>query len=357
MQRWRIVVLVILFSLPMLLLVGAGIYYLWDTGWWKWLWIPITAVMALGYYLAWRWQKDKQLLTVPTEVPIHWTERDREAWKLVEARAKAGDKIPADKLSQIHFYVDAGQQLAIELAQFYHPGAKDPIGSLTVPEILAVIELATHDLAAMVQTYLPGGHLLTVNDWKLAKQAADWYQTVSNIGWLISGLFSPINTGVRYAASHVGLTMPFKQLQFNLLIWFYSAFIHRLGTYLIDLHSGRLRVGARRYQELVQASQGVDKQKPLEAIPVVTIALTGQSKVGKSSLINALLGEQRAKADVVQATDAVTRYLLKHDDIPTHLIMLDTVGYGHSGPVPTLFCSSCMRETPAGKPTSLCCAS
>ena len=40
-----------------------------------------------------------------------------------------------------------------------------------MPEILAVVELAAHDLAEMVDRYLPGGHLLTIRDWQRAKKA------------------------------------------------------------------------------------------------------------------------------------------------------------------------------------------
>ncbi len=334
MQHWRILVLALLFTAPLLLLTGLGVYHLIESGWWSWFWVPLTAFLAGGYYLAWRWQRGQRLLRLDFTAPLHWTDRDREAWKLVEGRAKAAEKLPPDQLSQMQFYVEAGQQLAFELAAFYHPGAKDPVGALTIPEILAVIELAVHDLAEMVDKYLPGGHLLTINDWRRAKKVADWYRTVSNVGWLISGLFAPVNTGVRYLASHVGLTMPWQKLQFNLLVWFYSAFVHRLGTYLIDLHSGRLRVGARRYQELVQAAQGEAGADGTQTAGLrgVTITVLGQSKVGKSSLINALLGEQKAKTDVVRTTEEITRYQLQPEGVPAQLVILDTVGYGHTGP-------------------------
>ena len=79
--------------------------------------------------------------------------------------------------------------------------AQDPLSSLTLPEILAVIELAAHDLTEMVDKYLPGGHLMTVNDWMNAKKASDYYQTASNIYWAVSAIFSPVNTAVRYLAS------------------------------------------------------------------------------------------------------------------------------------------------------------
>jgi predicted GTPase len=64
----------------------------------------------------------------------------------------------------------------------------------------------------------------------------------------------------------------------------------------------------------------------------VTITILGQVKAGKSSCINALLGEQRACTDVLPATNQVTRYELKKEGIPTRFVLLDTAGYGHTGP-------------------------
>jgi predicted GTPase len=69
-----------------------------------------------------------------------------------------------------------------------------------------------------------------------------------------------------------------------------------------------------------------------EQIAQVTFAVLGQVKAGKSSLINALLGERRAATNVLPETAEITRYDLKLPDIPTRLSILDTVGYGHTGP-------------------------
>ncbi len=339
MSRWRIVLIVTLTVAPILFLAGVGSYYLWVEGWALRVWWPMAACMAVGYGLGWYWQHKKLLLRPPDFAePMHWTERDQQAWRLVEARAKSAAEIPAAKMAELTFYVDVGKAMAVELAHFYHPKANDPVAALTIPEILAVIELASHDLAEMVDQYLPGGHLLTIRDWRRARQIVDWYPTVSNLYWIVSALFSPFDTAARFTASKVGLSGPFQMLQNNLLIWFYTAYVHRLGTYLVDLNSGRLRLGAQRYRELMRPggeSATVTNQQgpdPVEQVRQVTLTLIGQVKVGKSSFVNALLGEQRASVDVLPATDEVTKYELRTKDIPTTLQLLDTVGYGHDGP-------------------------
>jgi predicted GTPase len=337
-SRWRLLTIAALLAVPVAVLAILGSYFLWREHLWLYVWWPLAACMAAGYILAWHWQRKRKLIASPEVTPqLIWTERDRAAWKLVEARASAAAQIDPDSLMNFNFYTKTGQEMALELARFYHPGAEDPISQLTIPEMLAVVELASHDLAELVDRYLPGGHLLTLHHMRQARQATQWYSTASNIYWMISAVFSPIDTAARYLASRFGMSQPWQMLQQNLLVWFYTAYVHRLGTYLIDLNSGRLKIGARRYRELVQAPDGDGAKTPAkvdveEHVRRVTVTLLGQVKAGKSSVVNALLGEQRARTDVLPATSEVERYELQPEGIETRLVLLDTVGYGHAGP-------------------------
>ncbi|HVS36312.1 MAG TPA: GTPase [Gemmataceae bacterium] len=337
MSRWRILTVLLLLLVPFAILAGYGCYGLWKDYWWgAWVWIPMTLAMALAWFLAWYWQRNKTLLQpVNFEPNVRWTERDQQAWKLVQARASAAKDVSAEKLVDPQLYLKVAQEMGLEMAAFYHPKAKDPYGNLTVPEVLAVVELVSHDMAEMVDKYLPGGHLLTINNWRTAGKAVSWYQSASNLYWVVSALISPVNTGLRYAATQLGMTTPLQMLQENLLLWFYTAFLQRLGTYLIELNSGRLSVGATRYRQLVEAASGAKTDGDGDgetAVRQVTVTLMGQVKAGKSSMVNALLGENRARTDVLPATDEITRYEFQPPDVPTKLVLQDTVGYGHEGP-------------------------
>jgi predicted GTPase len=360
MSRWRVAIVVLLFALPVAVLAGVGGYRIWQTGYSFTFWWPMAACFGLGYFLAWHWLRKKELIEpVDFNAPMHWTDRDREAWKLVEERAKKVAQMELLEFNELQFYMTMAQEMALELARFYRPKAQDPFGELRVPEILAVVELAARDLADMVDRNVPGGHLLTVSEWRWAKdtatQATQWYRAASNVYWLVAAVVSPLETGLRYAASQVGMAKPMQLFQQDLIAWFHTAYVHRLGTYLIDLYSGRLRVGARRYLELKHALQSAgDAAAPPQAVPVgpspvstsgeappmatiapappVTLTIVGQVKAGKSSLVNAILGEQRARTDVLPATAEVTKYELKLPDTTGRLLLLDTVGYGHTGP-------------------------
>ncbi len=346
MSRWRITVVALLLAGPLLVLAGAGSYYLWFHGWSLYVWWPMMSLMGIGYGLAIYWQGQKTLLQHP-EAPneAYFTERDREAAKLVQARAEAGVKDHADDLMKQEFYLDSARAMADELARFYNPGATDAVDRLTVPEMLAAVELAAEDLAVMVEKYLPGGHLLTVRDFKTAREWVRWADTASNAYWGIMALLDPIQTGLRYAASKAGIDMPMRALQSNLIGWFYQAFINRLGHYLIELNSGRLRVGAKRYRELREqhrlATSPADAPKdaaPSEARPEdrvsrVQVTLLGQVKAGKSSMVNALLGEERAKTGATPLTEGLWKYETPATaGVPTALTLIDSEGYGNEGP-------------------------
>jgi hypothetical protein len=345
MSRWRIAVVGVFLIGPFAILAGLGWYFLYQQ-WGLWTWWPLATSLAVGYGLAYYWQRQRRLLPLPeAPVPEHWTDRDESARKLIDARLANAGKLDIRQLTDFEFYRQTTLEMAHELASFYHPKAKDPLSHLTAPEVLAVVELVSHDLAELVDRYVPGANRLSLTEWqeaqRWAKRLTDGYQLYSNVSWALSALLNPVAAASRYAASQVGLTAPVQRIQQDLLLWFYRQYVLQLGTYLIELNSGRLRVGATRYRQLVGSRLPSPEQPNGEAEPdvadvpavaQVTITLLGQVKAGKSSVVNALLGERKAKTDVLPATSEVNRYELKSDGIPTKLVLQDTVGYGHAGP-------------------------
>src|SRR4051794_31026350 len=108
MSRWRVIVVLLLIALPFAFLALAGTYYLWFVlhGWGFIVWACMVVSMAAGYLLGWYWQRKQQLLRpVIGETPIYWTERDKQAWQQVEARAKAAGAIDPNKFTDPQYYV------------------------------------------------------------------------------------------------------------------------------------------------------------------------------------------------------------------------------------------------------------
>ena len=128
-----------------------------------------------------------------------------------------------------------------------------------------------------------------------------------------------------------------------MLHWFYSTYLKELGIYLIELNSGRLKVGAKRYRELLAAHRdpgtaSAEGSSDIPASPTsqptvaepVSLAIVGQVKAGKSSLVNAFFGERRATVSVTPETAGATKYRLQSEGLPP-LTIIDSAGYGESG--------------------------
>ncbi len=336
MSRWRVILIGLLISVPVIAWASVGSYAMWKSGYALLLWWPLFACASVGYFLAWYWLRKKQLLPAgETAPPMEWADRDKAAWKLVEARA---EKLGSDTRTEFHdtmFYAHLAQEMSQELARFYHPEDKDPLGSVTVPEILAVVELASHDLAQMVDEHIPASHVMTINNWRwtrdMALKATDWYNKAVPFWWAASAFFNPIHTAARYAATQAGATAPLQMFQTDLIAWLHRSFVSRLGYYLIELNSGRLRIGVDRYRELKKVVGRTDGQTPSQAVELVTLTVLGQAKAGKSSFINAMLGQQKAMTDITPATTGITRYELPLPESTTRLVLLDTPGYAHAG--------------------------
>lgn len=342
LARWPWIVLGLLGFTPFVILIALGFAWLWQFPW------EVRLAVTLGFLafwsaaalLSWRLQAQGKLLPKP-EPPSQftYTDRDLEALKLVAKRAEMALQEDPKKFLELKTYQETGLQMAQELAQFYHPGARDPVANLTVLEVLAIIELAAGDLWDLLDKKLPGSHLLTIGHWRQLPNLLDFYKSVLPYYWAAMAVADPLGTSLRYLASRLGIGYALEKAKSNIVVWFYIHFLYRLGHYLIEVNSGRLKVGARRYRELVAAARqpivkpsDLSKTKPvIEPIPV-QITVLGRVKAGKSSLINALLGERRAATDVLPLTREITRYNLQFGATGDSLTILDTVGYGNEGP-------------------------
>ncbi len=346
--KLRIAIVVTLVLIPVVFLVGVGLYHLWDRGWSFIAYWPMAACLLASYGLAWYWTRRlrQPLPSTETEpLPGYWTDRDKQAWKVVESRITALKPLSPKDMTELSLYATMAQELALEVSRIYKPNAVDPFGHLTLPEILACGELVTVDLTRTVDEFVPGSHILSIRDMMrirtVVDQATDWYPRLRNLYWAVSAVMNPITTGLQVAVTKGAMGPATKGVQQNILLWFQIVFLRQLGRYLIELNSGRLKVGAKRYRELLEEHDPNSRRNiegaaappptPTTAPPPVTIAIVGPVKAGKSSLVNALLGEQRAATDVLPLTAGHVRYTLQQPNLPT-FTLIDTAGFGNEGP-------------------------
>jgi uncharacterized protein len=344
----KVALVLFLSAAPVLFLVGVGSYHLYITGWSFTTYWPMSLCWLLSFGLGWYWTrplrrkvKSEEQPEIPT--PNYWTDRDHRAWEIVQKHAEAVEAVRPEQMSDLNRYASDAQSLALKVAEIYQPGTTDPFAHLTMPEILTCGELVAHDLSALVDQYVPGSHVMTVNDIKRVRHAVDtateWYPRIRNLYWAVSLVMNPMKAGMQIAASKAGLGPAYQGLQQNILLWFHTAYIRELGRYLIELNSGRLKVGAKRYLELLASHQvpptgeATPGSPTVESTPVdkpIVLAVVGPVKAGKSTLVNVLLGEQLAATDALPLTQGQKRYTLAQPGRQT-FILIDTQGFGQTG--------------------------
>jgi len=342
MSRWKLLVIATLSLLPVAAFAGFGAWSLYESGRWFWLWWVLPVCWGLSSLL-WRWWWADLKIPLPKLDRPHWTPQDETAMAIVRRTQERVAEFPAAQLTDPQFYTRITQELALDIAKHYHPRAADPLGSLSVVEILAAVQLVSEDVEDWFLKYVPASHLVTVSHWRLLSKAPEWYQTAVNAGWAASILLNPLNIA-RYFVSQFAVAPLAQQLQQNLLGTFYTLYVRQAGYYLIELNSGRLRGGSKRYREWMRQLHGTESP-PAAAMPqataatdvapvTITLAVIGQVKAGKSSLVNCLLGGQQAATDVLPATKQVQRFTLTWPERSEQLVLLDTPGYSDAGATP-----------------------
>ncbi len=290
LKNWRSWVLLLLFVGPYLIFMGFGFLWLLERGR---VWVLVAATLsilsgiAVALLMA-RWTKSTRSFLPPLDwdAPHTFSDFDRQAWTLVEAEAEHADTLDMAKLYQFQTYIDTGQRLANRLAAHYNPLTADPLERVAVVELLTALELAAEDLTRLCRQ-VPGGDLVTPADWKKAVVAANYIQKASDLYTYLLPLFNPVTGLPRLASQHLMVKPAWKNMQQNLLRWFFRAFVNRLGTHLIELYSGRLAIGADQYRKLTRKfAKGVSEVET--SAFDLTIAVAGARDAGKTKLIEAL---------------------------------------------------------------------
>ena len=343
LPRWRLILIAMLLLLPIVLLVGIGLWMAVRSGHWLWL----SWLMPVSWGAAWlllRSSRQQELPLPEFGSRVHWTPQDQAAAVIIAAEQGRVGEATSEQLIDPEFYQQLTIDLTTKLARHYNPTSTDPLGSLSIVELLAISHLVSEDLEAWFQTYVPGSHLITVSQWRTLGHVPGWWNVLSNVGTIASVVLDPTKIP-RYLAMRGAGDPLINLVKSNLLGAFCRFYIQRIGYYLVELNSGRLRGGSSRYRqtmELINPSawppRGADASGSVGTKPAsvtVTIAIVGQVKSGKSSLANCLLGDQRAAVDVLPLTRDVTRYELTGSAVTERatdrLVLLDTPGYSDSG--------------------------
>ena len=295
LRNWRPWVLIVLLIGPFAVYIFLGFLWLKERGW-AWLTAATAIWIVAGVawqYLATRWTKSKRQIMPPIDwdAPETFSEHDRKAWGLVQEEAGKGETLAMEQLSEFDTYIEVGRRLARRLAAHYEPLATDPLEHVPVVEMLTALELAADDLYDLCRQ-IPGGDLVTPAHWKRAVQVSGYIQKANDIYSYLLPIFQPLTGIPRLAARKLMVEPSWKNMQQNLMRWFFTAFLNRLGTHLIELYSGRLSIGPDQYRRLHKT--GAAARAAEAAMGPLVVAVAGERDAGKSRLIAAI---DAARAD------------------------------------------------------------
>jgi len=340
MLRWklRFALVAILCLLPYIVLMGAGCFWLYERELLTWFAVAAAVVSLMGWNID-RLFRLRKLDSVRVRIETLGATGEVDARVAVEALAiKVEANPPAINDAE------AWKLLAIELfdtvAVRFGRTSDKPALEITVPDAMFIAELVLHDLRLAAKENIPGSHLLTIRQfehlthfWKrtaaLTSNDSPWrlgYRMIRFVMNPVSGVFKEANDTFIGKLSDAALEEAKR--------WAIGYSLRRAGEYAIQLYSGQLAMHEPAFRDFRSPQSQwdsvlADRTTGRRADEPLRIIVLGQTKAGKSSLVNAMFGELRAVTDSLPCTTGITPYVLDRDGLPK-AIVFDTEGFGGS---------------------------
>lgn len=332
----RMSVLALLWVIPMLVYVAIGVVAMYQNGWLWMVALSLPVVWLVAWLVGKLWKPAK--LNIATRGPLlqapeFWTPRDAAAIAIVETyRAEAAD-VDRTAIADPARYQQDAEALAERLAEHYHGKQRQHVFEpVTMIEIFAVVHLAVEDLEDWMLQNIPGSDLATIRQLSQLPRLANALDGLQKVAYFASALFNPSKLLAYPLWRKSGRVT--IEIQNELIRGLYQRYLALIGYYLIEMYSGRLRGGAKQYRErfgamanAVHAADGQLEQLSAVSDVATTIAVMGQVKAGKSSLINALIGDALAPTGILPLTRRVQRYEYPIPGSSNIVTLLDTPGY------------------------------
>ena len=316
-RHWREVVQALLVFLPFVTLPTFGLIWLWQQGYlviWLLTLLVMTASM-LAVRALWR----------PPPHGVVLAGADAAA-SIAEKRARDGLQLIADQVSAADVESwEAVQALIyrsfLVVAQSYRPGSTSAVFNFTLPEGLRMLEDASRRLRVALERDFPVLRNVPVNLAVHGTALFDPARKLWNV-WRVLRLANPMSAVIQearaiitgHALSALGESAKTKVA---------AMLVREISDVAIGLYSGA-------YRSASPSTGARPAEAAADPAPIVVL-IAGQTNVGKSSLVNALLGEARQRASLTYPSPDFTRFDLV-DEKGGVLALIDSPGLG---PEPT----------------------
>lgn len=290
------------------------------------LWILFgMAVAALSgaCLLAARFYARPRVRSTPTAPPVDtWPEAGNAAWGEIDHIAtRVATSPPA--IGDMGAYRDLALNVLESVGRHFHPTSASPRLELTLAQTLALAERVLRDVQAELLDAIPGGRSVTLAHLDLARRAGAYVPAARDATraaflanrvrrWVVAW---PV--ALAYEVVNLFDVSPGAVARRQVDRIAADLFVRRTGTYAIEAFSDRVALDLKQVESIAAA-------KPLR------IMLLGPINAGKSSLLNAIFGQERSRRDILPRLDSCQEHVLDRDGAP-RAIILESNGFGGVG--------------------------
>jgi predicted GTPase len=323
-RRWWVALIAgLLLAVPLLTVLVSGVVWLLERDWFLW-WFGAAAA---GTVVAWfalraRHAPFRQAVGAPAEALSEpdpgWPPHELAAWE--EVRRLSAEADPAILGSRAALLA-AAERTIDAVAKHYHPSVAEPALEFTLPELLLLTERVSARLRHLLLQQVPYSHRIKVRHvlraWGYQPVLAKAFRhgrTLYGVLRVVRAV-SPLGALTAEVRDYVVNDL-YRNLESHVRAKLARMWIEEVGRAAIELYSGRLRVDVAGLAGLA-AAERLDGTAAEAVLPgPLRLLVAGRTKAGKSTLVNALLGEFRAGVDVLPATVEFEGYEHKHEGAP-----------------------------------------
>lgn len=328
--RWDHLLMAIVLGLPFVVLMPLGLLWLFEHGglllFLAVMLLPGAALYLMRGVLRRRWQQttdaDAEVADLAVQPDPEWLPREKEVF------AEVSRYIEQTTLS-VQPWEDLPEQ-ALDVVNRVAAGLDGPNKSalsFTLPEALLLLETTACRYREHLRSKLPFSDQLSLATlhwlWTQRHRANTLWKVAFGTGRIARFAMHPAASVLR----ELDLLVAGGNSNYvtgNMMGVLQAVLLEEVAYAAIELYSGRLRFSDAELMQVQLASARADEKRQAQPDLPLRILFVGQTSAGKSSLINAMLGDHLAETDAAATTDKLIAYPTELDC--TACLLLDSEG-------------------------------
>jgi hypothetical protein len=315
----------LLIGVPVLVVLGFGLVAIYLQGYGLALAVLIAiTTLVVAIPTLWMRRKVQQTLTATVDVAdgwVHasqdWGTRESATWQALNQQIEAQlQQDAAWESLRTHALA-----LVSSAAEQYRPNHSRKALAFSLPELLRLTEEVSRRYRLLLQEHIPFIESLNLSTVQMAYTHRDKYATGQKLwqAYRIVRLITPAGW-IAEARSQV-LNRLFSGLSDTIQLNLKRALLQEVASVAIDLYSGRFKISDADIGN--SATHQADQARMAMPPEPLRVGFLGQVSAGKSSIINALIGEMVSEVNALPSTDRATVYPCQWQGVDVlHLIDL-----------------------------------